>query len=251
MFDVKQRPFLPSAKPYDYGVNEVISIGKQSAPQGMAASFGIPKRFLPLAEKTTKEDFAQHRFKALDFVVAQGELVQLSAQLQTEKVLELVDDWPQEHPLIIINAFPHVFLGSQECSSSVEHFLYHLLGAFANKATQSKTLSGADVSFLWLMNLELHKMYALKANHALVWGVLTEDPSAWDLSKTYQFMLNFSAYTRIILTSANNLAALLDKLRISPSYVDYIFNLDVNMPAKKEIPAAFKRKKVKPRKVNI
>jgi len=251
VFDTRQRPPLPSSKPCDYSANEVIDIGKVSAPQGMAASFGLPRKYLPLSERIAKEDFAEHKFKQMDFVVSQGELVQLSAALQQEKVQELIEGWPTEHPLIIINAFPHVFLGSQESSTSVEHFLYHLLAAFANKATQMKSLSGADVGFLWLMNLELQKMYALRPNHALVWGILTEDPSAWDLSKTYQFLLNFSAYTRILLTSANNLAALLDKLRISPSYVDYIFNLHVDMPSKREIPAAFKRKKPKPRKVNI
>lgn len=251
MFDTRQRPPLPSSKPCEYSANEVIDIGKRSAPQGMAASFGLPRKYLPMAERITKEDFAEHKFKSMDLGVAQGELVQLSASLQQEKVQELIEGWPTEHPLIIINAFPHVFLGSQESSTSVEHFLYHLLAAFANKATQMKSLSGADVGFLWLMSLELQKMYALRPNHLLVWGVLTAEPSAWDLSKTYQFLLNFAAYTRILLTSADNLALLLDKLRISPSYIDYIFNLNIELPSKREIPAVFRRKKPASRKVDV
>lgn len=251
MFEQRQRQPLPTSKPCDYSTNEVQEISRSSPAQAMAASFGIPRKFLALTDKVSREDFAHHKFKAMDFAVAQGELVQLPVALQQDKVGELIEGWPQEHPLIIINSFPHVFIGAQEASTSVEAFLYHLLCGLCARAIQMKSLSGVDVSFLWLMQLEFQKMYLLKPNHALVWGVITEDPSNYDLSKTYQFLLNFSSYTRILITSAHNLAALLDKLRISPSYVDYIFNLQVEMPAKKEIPAAFRRKKPKPKKITI
>lgn len=243
MFDQRQRPPLPTSRPCDYTTQEVQEFGRISSAQGIAAAFGVPRKYLHLADKTSKEDFAVHKFKSMDFAVSHGELVHLPVALQQDKVQELIEGWPTEHPLVVINAYPHVFLGHQEASSSIEHLLYHLLCGLAHKASQMKTLSGVDVAFLWLMQLEFHKMYALKPNHTVVWGVLTEDPSSYDLSKTTQVLLSFSSYTRILLTSAHNLAALLDKLRISPSYVDYIFNLHIEMPAKKEIPAAFRRKR--------
>lgn len=253
MFDQRQRPPLPSSKPCEYTANEVQDIGRLSAAQGLAAAFGIPRKFLSLTEKISREDFSQHRFQGVEFPLSKDEMVHLPVALQQEKVMELVEGWPTEHPLVVINSYPHVFIGAQNASTSVEHFLYHLLSALAVKAAQMRTLSGVDVSFLWLMQLEFQRMYLLKPNHVLVWGVLTENPGSYDLSKTSQFLLNFTSYTRILLTSAPDVAQLLDKLRVSPSYVDYIFNMYVDTPTKKEIPAAFKRKKAKaqPKKVTI
>jgi len=220
---------LPSIKP-EYP-REILD-GFPPAER-LAAYYGVERKFLRFASPPystdQQEQYALHQYASMAVTDSYGDAATVTHDDQYRKAVEILDSgvlWCDPPGLVIINS-PYYFFNSSDSDpdGGAEAFLAHLLCSLALRVHQRKASSDINVNFLEMLQID-PRQYIIKPKHLLLWGVCTEHLSAYDCSKTIQFLHSFRNHTRILLTSVSDMGELLDLLHIHLSHVTALFNLD-------------------------
>jgi len=211
---------LPSVKPvYD---QEVLNTMGPSERQ--AAFYGVDRRFLRFASSEyisdVDEHYNLHQYSTINF---SGITITYDEQFtNVKKLLNSGMLWSDPAGVIIINSPSYFFDGGQ----GAEAFLSHLICSLAHRVVTRKA-PALDVNFLEVMQLDHTKTYQLKPRHLLVWGPVTDHFSSYDFNKTIQFLFSFRNYTRILLTSTQDMESLLSQLKMHVNHAAYYFNFNI------------------------
>ena len=239
---------LPSIR-LKYAEDELQEMAKNNRTARRALTFGVDKKFLLFTEpdylSDIHEQYELHNFSPISITCVGGETEEITPKMQVQKALELINDGALWSPSLIIINSPNYFChGANASLESAEGFLSHLLCSLAHRVVINKA-PGVDVNFLETMQLDHAKDYQIKLRHVCVWGPMTENVGQYDLHKTTQFLFSFRQHTRILLLSARDLGALLEKFKVSLSAVDFVFNLATDLPKKGELRCTKVKKKSK------
>jgi len=220
---------LPSVKPfYSQEMKEKLP----SPSERQAAFYGVEERFLHYAGKEFTADVEeQYRLHNYTTVTVSGHCnkITVTYEDQLKNALELINNgmlWCQPSGLIIINSPYHLFDGStKDADRCASAFLAHLVCSLAHRVV-IRQCPNAEVNYLETMPLDHSKVYDLKQRHLLIYGPITDHFNSFDYNKAIQFLFAFRHYTRILLTSSQDLGDLLDKLKMNINYVSYFFNFN-------------------------
>jgi len=183
----------------------------------------IPENYLHYAEDqySDPKSYLNHKFKAL---YGRGAAVDLG---RSQDIEEFIGDFHQKFcrrppKLIVINAFPYYEpLGlSLQCQIGVEVFRRRRGGAI-DKALNS---DGTWYANLRTAALDLRTPYRemKNANLVMAWGPLTAD---YDYDKATKFVHACNERHRLLCMSIEDPLAALERLRVDPEVVDYLFDL--------------------------
>jgi len=236
---------LPSIKPF-YTPDEVQSLATNPAAK-LALYYGVDKKFLKFTDPSYVEDineqYEMHNFSTFSVVCVGGEKEEVTAKVQAQKAVELINDGGLWAPsLILINSPSYFFHGADSSIEGPDGLLAHFICSLCHRIVTRKA-PPVEINFLETMQLDHARGYQFKPKHLCIWGPLTENSSQYDFNKTTQFLFSFRHYARILLLSVRDIGAFLEKFNTSLSAVDFVFNLATDLPKKGEIKYAKPAKK--------
>jgi len=235
---------LPKINIPKYTENELQSLPEAAR---FAAQCGVEPRYLKFANPEFTDDpteqYAIHPFSTLYIHNERAQKI-VTYDEQYKNALKLIDSgmlWCKPSGLIIINS-PYTFFDAQEWFTTKDldndpspftgamGFLSHLICSLSHRVhkrvlfKKSGVLS-INVNFFSTTFFD-RKDYFTGDQHLLVWGPVTELTGDYEFSKTMQFLFAYRNHTRVLLTSTQDMGALLSRLRINADYVSYFFNFD-------------------------
>lgn len=235
---------LPNLK-QPYSDSWLNTLPPAPSAQRLAASvYGVEPHFLFFASPEhvadPEENYRNHRYSTL---YIGSDVIHHSDQFKNS--LTLVDSgilWSNPSGLIIINS-PR-FLFEDKASEGAEGFLSHLLCSLAHRVAITRKAPTVTVNFLETMQLDHAGGYRMNDRHLLVWGPISDHSPSYEINKTIQFLFTFRRHSKILITTTQDMRALLYNLRINPGRVDYYFNFDAdpNYAENVELPEATKKK---------
>lgn len=220
-------------------------MAKFSPVEGLAAVMGTPHQFLYLTEDTQAsiEGYALHTFKNLYVPLTSGKHT-CSPKDQFKALEDFLSGPLYKKPasLIVINAFPFFFSGTE--ASSGELFLWHLACTLANYRIKTRD-NQVDFHYLGSIEPEQHKWVEPKLKTVFAWGPITDDYAGYMYVHALKFLSTYSSYTRILLLSVSDLFSTFSRLRIDYDYPDYIVQLGPEAGKEiKEKPPKWAKKRV-------
>jgi len=204
-----------------------------------AATFGVGEKYLALTSddylKDPVEQYDIHNYATLDI---QGTHTRITVPyaVQRENALHILDNgilWAMPSGIIVVNS-PYVLDGnSKEPFFGADGFIAHLICSLAHRISVRKgTAKQIEVSYLNANSLDFSREYDLVRKHTVVLGPITDYFLSSDFNSAIQTLHILKHHTIILHTATKDLGALLEKMRINVSSVDYFFNFDVRSDAK-------------------
>jgi hypothetical protein len=191
-----------------------------------SARHGVEEKFLYFASpeyNNPEIDYRVHEYSNLHV----GEMC-IHHSDQPAQAVSMVNDgylWSDPAGIIIINSPRYMF--SSKHDRGAESFIAHLICSLGRKViTGDRIARGTDVNFLETMQLDHTMRFNFKDRHLLVWGPISENCTAHEYSKTTQFLFAFRRFTRIILTTTQDMHQLLRSIKLDPKRVTFYFNFD-------------------------
>jgi len=195
---------LPALR-FPYGPDEQLT-----GSRAMAALMGCPRHLLWLCDRQGTEDLKIHRLVPYSLLG-----VETSATQQFESLQALIAGPLFDPPaLVVINVNEQ---------GAGEQLLHHLLCLVAVRRIETKD-PRLDFSYCGTTDLDLAQRYSMKPRHVVAWGPVSGLATGHRHQQAIEFTLAWSHHTRILVTAADDLDEMLDRLRLDPTRL-HLFNL--------------------------